>query len=76
MEKLTTGWVVINIGHPRKGNKYIVNDTFSVNRSQAIKKFIDGSGHDWDYWKKKFNFRVVRADMTISISPGFIPIFF
>lgn len=76
MEKIKTGWVVINIGHPRTGNKYIVNDTFSEKRTNAIKKFIEGSGNDWSYWKSKYNFRVVRADITISVMTGFYPEYF
>lgn len=76
MENCTPGWVVINIGHPRTGNKYIVNDTFSIKRSEAIKKFISGSGSDWNYWKKKYNFRVVRADTTVAVNTGFYPEYF
>lgn len=76
MENCTPGWVVINIGHSRTGNKYIVNDTFSINRSESIKKFIAGSGNDWNYWKKKYNFRVVRSDTTIAVNTGFYPEYF
>lgn len=76
MENCTPGWVVINIGHPRTGDKYIVTYTFSYKRSEAIKMFISGSGNDWNYWKKKFNFRVVRADTTVSVNTGFYPEYF
>lgn len=69
MEELkttTTGWVIINIGHPRTGNKYIVASTFSRTRTGAIKEFCSESGTYWKYWKEKFNFRVVRAEQTIT----------
>ena len=56
---------VINIGHPRNGNKYIVNDSFSYTRKDAVKKFIDGSGCSWRYWKDKYNFKVVKAESII-----------
>lgn len=61
------GWIVINIGHPRTGNRYIVGETFSATRTKAIKNFICGSGNHWRYWRKKYNFRVVRANQTISV---------
>lgn len=66
MQKEQNGWVVINIGHPRTGTKYIVGETFSTYRKNAIKKFIDGSCNTWKYWKEKYNFRVVKSKQTIS----------
>lgn len=59
------GWVVINIGHPRTGNRYIVPETFSLKRGDAIKHFINGSGNTWAYWRKKYNFRVVKSKQLI-----------
>ena len=59
------GWVVVNIGHPRTGGKYIVSGTFERTRSGSIKLFVAGSGNDWKYWKKKFNFRVVKAKQCV-----------
>lgn len=61
------GWVVINIGHPRTGNMFVVDSTFSYTRTSAIKKFIEGSGNDWRYWKRNFNFRVSKASMIVTI---------
>lgn len=60
------GWVVINTGHPRTGKSYVVSDTFSYLRMDAIKRFCDGSGSDWKYWREKFNFRCVRATQRIT----------
>jgi hypothetical protein len=67
MQITKKGWVVINIGHPLTGNKYIVDETFSPTRSKAIKLFINDSGVGWHHWRKKYNFRVVRAEHTVSI---------
>lgn len=60
------GWVVINIGHPRTGKSFIVGDTFFYTRKGAVKKFVDGSGSDWAYWKSKFNYRVEKSKQTIT----------
>lgn len=65
MEHISDGWVIVNIGHPRTGNKYVCADTFSRTRTEAIKKFVDGSGSNWNYWKNRYNFRAVRATSTI-----------
>jgi hypothetical protein len=59
------GWVIINIGHPTTGNKFISYHTFSWTRKEAIAKFIKDSGSPWTYWRKKYNFRAVRAEQTI-----------
>lgn len=59
------GWVVVNIGHPRTGNSYIVAETFSATRTNAIKQFINGSDATWRYWRDKWNFRVVRSKQTV-----------
>lgn len=64
----TNGWVVINIGHPSTGGRYIVGETFSSKRTNAIKKFIDGSGNDWIYWKVKYNFRVVKSTQSVTVN--------
>lgn len=64
----TTGWIIINIGHPRSGKKFIVDYTFSRLRKDAIKKFIHDSGEGWAYWKKEYNFRVARSTQSISVS--------
>ena len=63
------GWVVFNIHHPNTGTKYIVGGTFSFTRSGAIKKFIEGSGNTWKYWKDKYNFRCERAVQIIECYP-------
>lgn len=68
MTSARNGWVIINIGHPRTGNEFIVNDTFAFTRRAAVKNFVAGSGGTWLYWRNKFNYRVVRANQTIIIS--------
>ncbi len=67
MQITQNGWVVINIGHPRTGNSYIVGETFSATRTGAVKHFVSGSGNTWRYWRKKYNFRVVRSKQTVFV---------
>lgn len=76
MESILTGWVVINIKHPVSGKKFMVESTFATTRKKAIEKFIHGSNESWVYWKRKYNYRVVRADMTVSVNTGFYPEYF
>lgn len=68
MTDTTNGWVVVNIGHPSSGTKYICASTFDYTRKAAIKSFVEGSGNSWRYWRDKYNFRVVRAKSTIEAS--------
>ncbi len=65
MKLKNEGWVVVNIGHPRTGSKYIVPGTFERTRSGYIKSFVAGSGDAWKFWKKKYNFRVVKAKQCV-----------
>ena len=44
MESKNTGWVIINENHPMAGEKFIVKETFSRLRKDAISKFNKGSG--------------------------------
>jgi len=60
------GWVVINIGHPANGQKFIDRESFAFTKNGCIKNFIKGSGETWEYWRRKYNFRCVRATMTIN----------
>ena len=61
------GWVVINIGHMRTGSAYIVTDTFHPTRTASVKSFMKHSAGNWSYWRKKFNFRVVRSTQIILV---------
>ena len=70
MQDECTGWVIICINHPIAGTDYIVPDTFSYRKKDAIKRFFAGSDGDWNYWKKKFNFRAVRAKRNVSVVNG------
>lgn len=67
MQDKQTGWVVINIGHPRTGGKYIVASTFSRTRREAISNFTNGTNEGWRYWKQKYNFRVVKASQVVGV---------
>ena len=66
MEKQSTGWVIVNENHPNNPNvKQIHTETFSYTRKEAIEKFIKDVGYPWIYWYRRFNFRAVKAEMTI-----------
>lgn len=68
-KKTVDGWVIMNDNHPANPNNLMIfQDTFSFTRSNAIKKFTDGTGDDWKWWKRKYNFKAVRATMTITLN--------
>lgn len=59
------GWVIVSEKHPATGRLYISQRSFGLTRKEAIKKFIIGSVNDWNYWKREYNFRAVKATFTI-----------
>ena len=63
----TSGWVVISLLHPTTKRDHMVPSTFRKTRSLAIAAFVEGSGQSWSYWKKKFNFRCLRAKSVITL---------
>lgn len=65
MEDKVTGWVIGNTGSSRSGLQFIVPSTFSYTRTEAIAKFIEGSGNSWLYWKKEYNFCAVKATQCV-----------
>jgi uncharacterized protein (DUF2237 family) len=67
MKDTTIGWVIINIGHPVTGSSYICNHTFCSKRTESIKSFIKDSGNTWEFWKRNYNFRCVKAESQITI---------
>jgi 3'-phosphoadenosine 5'-phosphosulfate sulfotransferase (PAPS reductase)/FAD synthetase len=66
LKETNTGWVVINIGHPYSGSKYILSESFAFTKKGCIKDFIKDTGQTWKYWRDKYNFRCVRAEMKIN----------
>lgn len=60
------GWVIVNPYHPTSEKEMIIASTFSRTRSEAIKNFIQGSGSDWSFWKRKFNYRCVKAESVLT----------
>lgn len=66
MEDKTTGWVICAVNHPNTGNSFIVTHTFSITRKKAIETFIKGSGATWAHWKRKYNFKAIKATSTIT----------
>ena len=67
MKKETTGWVVATRCHPTNNKPMIAEFSFDSMRSGAIKKFTTVSKEEWPYWRKKFNFKAVKAKVTIEV---------
>lgn len=67
MTETHKGWIIINIGHPVSGSSYIVESTFSLTRKGSIKKFIEGLGSPWRFWKEKYNFRAAKCEQTVYV---------
>jgi len=65
MKLESKGWVIVNIGHPVSKRSYIIYDSFSYSRKGAIETFVNGSANNWAYWRRKWNFRAVKAEATI-----------
>ena len=68
MEEKRNGWVVVNENHPNNpSNKQVYPETFSYTRKECVAKFVGGSGSDWRYWYRKFNFRAKKAEMVVTV---------
>jgi len=67
MEHKTNGWVIHNPKHPANEKAMFFPESFRVTRKEAIQDFIKGSGNPWEYWRKKMNFRCVKAESTVKI---------
>lgn len=60
------GWLIINENHPNNpGKKMIYSETFRLLRKECIDAFIFGTSGSWNYWRKKYNFKCVKAQVTI-----------
>ena len=68
LQESISGWVVINRKHATTLGAFINYFTFKRTRSEAINSFIEGTGHSWKYWRKKYNFSCERATQTIKIN--------
>lgn len=68
MKNEQEGYVIINENHPNNPkNKTIFTHTFSTLKKNCIENFIESSGKGWRYWYDKYNFRCVKATMTIQV---------
>lgn len=67
-KSVESGWVIVNIGHPVTGKKYILSNSFRWTKTLCIKEFIKYSKYSWRYWYCKYNFRAKRATKTIEIN--------
>lgn len=67
MKSDENGWVVVSKNHPNADSSFIVSNTFKYKRTDSINEFVSGSNASWDYWKRKYNFRCVRATRTIEV---------
>ena len=66
MEQINKGWVISNENHPIGITKFLITASFASTRKKSIKLFCEGSGGNWNYWYRKYNFRCVKAESTIS----------
>jgi hypothetical protein len=66
LEQNTSGWVVVAQPHRRSKNSFIVGSTFSRTKSRAINSFIEGTSKPWNYWKKEYNYKCVKATSKIT----------
>jgi hypothetical protein len=42
--------------------------SFSEKRKEAIEIFLAGTTTEWQWWRKKYGFKAVKAESTISIN--------
>lgn len=66
MEQTSKGWIISNENHPSGTDKYLIHSTFAQTRKESIGLFCKGSGKEWRYWYRKWNFRCVKAEIIIS----------
>ena len=59
-------WCVLTEAHGRTGRPYMVDSTLDFYKKGSIKKFVEGSGAKWEYWKRKFNFQCRKVTVTIT----------
>jgi hypothetical protein len=62
------GWVIMTDCHPNSGNPYVHWSSFSEKRKEAIEIFLAGTTTEWQWWRKKYGFKAVKAESTISIN--------
>jgi hypothetical protein len=60
------GYVIVSNNHPSGSEDRIFTHTFRELKRDAILHFIYNSGEDWKFWKTKWNFNCVKAEITIS----------
>jgi len=65
MEQSETGWIIVNENHPNTKSKFLITSSFASTRKRSIQLFVEGSGADWRYWYRKYNFRCKRATSNI-----------
>ncbi len=66
--EIEKGWVIVSLDHPSGANPFTVSCSFARTRKLSIALFTEGSTKPWNYWKKKYNFKVVRATRTVQIA--------
>lgn len=65
MKNKNVMWCVLTHKHPNTGNGSICQSTLSRRKKDAIEKFVDGSGSDWRYWKRNYNFTCEKVVVTV-----------
>ena len=67
MNETVKGWVITNENHPnRQGHRDLYSYTFAKTRTECTTKFAKGSGKNWSFWYRNYNFRCVKAEMTVT----------
>lgn len=61
-------WCVLTHCHPATGTSIFIESTLSYYKKDSIKKFTEGSGNTWNYWKRKFNYRCEKVTVTIEVA--------
>lgn len=67
MNELSKGWVVVTYNHGFTHREFMIPSTFAPTRTKSIGIFIEGSGYNWKYWYRKYNYRCVKAKSILTV---------
>lgn len=61
------GWVIYTPKHSFCGSELWWDWSFRKTRSKCIADFVANSGETWRGWKRKYNYKCVKAESIIKI---------
>ena len=67
MEETINGYVIYSECHPASNQNFLHSSTFRQYKKECISEFIKGTSKDWEYWKRNYNYRCVKATQTVKI---------